>query len=141
MHPYPFSMDDPLGSPVYYSYQVNNLLTSLPASRGPASTINELLNLHELLAHLLEEANSDSKKIENTYIADMVKKVSFDFFHSDITEQYSEIQHTSQMSENDPALIQLDSKYGQRKFAESAHFIRGCVRISVGNNTLINRKV
>jgi hypothetical protein len=70
-------------------------------------------------------------KIENTLIINMLEKIKFTYFHNAVTGSYKEkILHTREMPKEDAALVYLDKKYGERQFAESAHFIRGCIRIS-----------
>lgn len=131
MHPHHFSMDGKDDSPVYYSYHASNLLNSLPSFKNSASTLTELLLLHDLVNEFLDVAISGQLKMENTFILDMLEKVKFTYFHSDVPGSYkSKILNTREMPEGDPNLIYLDKQYDGRQFSESSHFVRGCVRIS-----------
>jgi hypothetical protein len=131
MHPHHFSASGIDDSPAYYSYHASNLLTSLPSFRSPTSTMNELLLLHDLMENFFEAAIAGHLKIENTLMLDVLKKVKFTYFHSHATGSYkNKILNTGEMPKDDPALIYLDSKYGEREFSESSHFVRGCIRIS-----------
>lgn len=132
MHPSPFLMDDPTVSPVYYSYHVPNLFTSLPVFRNQGSTLNELLELYELMYHFFEEVLSGHLKIEYTLIVDMIKKVNFTYFHSDVPNHYynNKILHTREMHKEDTALLACSGEGTTLEFAEYSHFIRGCIRIA-----------
>ncbi len=131
MHPYAFSLDDPEGAPVYCSYQVPNLLVSVPTFKTPTSTLSELLLVYELMDEFLHAAFAGHLKLENTLIVEVLKQIKFDFFHSDVAGSYkSKISHTREMPKGDPGLIELDPRHGKRQFSESSHFIRGCIRVS-----------
>lgn len=131
MHPAHFSTNDGDDSPIYYSYNASDLLNSMPNIRNPDSAITELLSLHDLTEIFFDAALSGKLRMENTLMLETLRKVKLTYFHSNATGSYKKkILNTREMPKEDASLLYLDKKFGDREFASSAHFVRGCIRIS-----------
>ena len=110
---------------VYYSLAFPTVLESTPYVRNAPSIIEDQRNIKRLLDTLIRTI-----KIDNSVI-NPIKHVKYDFFHTDI-DQYGEILSSTDMVEQDPTFASFDVKrFKDRTSCASSPFFRGCIRISV----------
>lgn len=108
---------------VYYSFQYPTAPISLPAQRNVSTIMSKLREIRELIIYLQGELNLGRMSMYNR-----VKRVEYDFYHSEI-DNYSEIKKSTEIALQDPRFT-WDECYGNsRKFADTAPFFRGCIRI------------
>ena len=86
--------------------------------------------VRELIIYLQEELNLERMSMYNK-----VKSVEYDFYHSEI-DSYCEIKKSSEVALQ-VVRFTSDLLYGNsRKFAETAPFFRGCIRVSWNNKAM-----
>lgn len=114
---------------VYWSMQLATYFESFPKPRTPNSIISDLREVINLL-HQFQQAVLEGKipEVIGTPFYEFLKKVRFDFFHSDI-EADDNIRHSSEMPKEDKRLVECSKNFGKRSFSEVSPFVRGCVRI------------
>ncbi len=130
MQPHHFSIDDPINK-VYYSLQVPTYLESIPKYRNPSSARIDLVELADLINRFVSEFAANDILNGSTHpIFELLKKVRFDYFHSD-EDKENGIRPASEIAQEDKRMLYLpDKNYGHRKFCERSTFARGCIRIS-----------
>ena len=117
--------------PVYYSLQSPSLLESVPKSRNLTSIVDNVRELMELSQHFLGEAFDEHLKIANISINQLISQLQFEFFHESTYAYGKDIRPTTEMPNNDPALLYLPCELADRKFADTSAYLHGCVRISM----------
>lgn len=129
MQPKYFSAEDNV--PVYYSLQWDTTLEPYQDDKTPINIMDILEDVQRILDQLLKYINLENRAfhLDRTPLSKL-KKVKFDFYHSS-ESHCKDIKKTHTMPDTDERLIYLDKKTtSERKFCESAHFLRGCVKIS-----------
>lgn len=127
MHPIHFSTAFPHKA-IYYSLQLPSAYEFSPKSRQLSSTLHDLSELKHIITVYLEELAKGKLKIEQTPMANLVNNAQFDYFHNK-KDRHEEIRLTSEMPNEDPALLKCDVEEEQKDFADAGTFVRGCVRI------------
>jgi hypothetical protein len=119
------------GGFVYWSLQLPTYFESTPKPRKANSIASDLREIMMLLERF-RKAVLEGKiaAVIGTPFYEFIKKVRFDFFHSDI-EPEDGIRPSSEMPEEDKNLIKCSTKFGRRGFSDISPFARGCVRISL----------
>lgn len=116
-------VDDAATKAVYYSLQYPMAPISLPQQRNVSTIMSKLREIKELITYLQSELD-----LEQMSMYSHVKNVEYDFFHSEL-DNYSEIKQSAEIIKSDPAFTHTGNYGGGRKFAETAPFFRGCIRI------------
>lgn len=116
-------------SPVYYSLTLPTTLEFSPKSRKISSTLNDLAELSHVTQIFMEEIRKGKLNVEDTVLGNIAREIEFEYYHSK-PDKHGEIHLTTKMIKRDPDLITCHKKYGERKFADSGAFIRGCVQLS-----------
>ena len=127
MRPYHFSLKE--DKPVYYSMQSPMLLSSTPNSRLTSSNIEDIRELMNVKAYVFEQ-DYGSLKVDNTTFNELISKIKFNYYHSDIFAYGSNIRPTKEMPETDQELIYMPQKPGKHLFSDNGSYIRGCIKIS-----------
>jgi len=85
------------------------------------------------IQHILEKIRSEilegKLNLEHTTYYKLLKKVKYDFFHSD-PKNHTHILPTSQMPIDDSFFLNSFGKNHNLPFPEDCPFVRGCIRIS-----------
>ncbi len=117
--------------PIYWSFQLPTYLATMPKPKTVGSTLSLMHEVHAILTKFCEAARENKLKgVIGTPIQELVKKIQFDFFHSEHDPE-GIIRPSKEMPLEDKSLIGLTTKYGKKDFSEVSPFVRGCVRISV----------
>lgn len=115
------------GGPLYYSLQYPTALVSSPKVRVSSSTLMEMRELKHIVSTVFGELRLDQSVAG---LAEVASRVKFDFFHSKV-DSHAEIKLTAELGECDVGFKRsIFSEEFQAPFAESAPFLRGCVRMS-----------
>lgn len=114
---------------VYYSLQFPTLLESSPKTKNYPSLIANLREVKSILEKFREEALSGTLGIEDTPLYDFVKKVRFDYFHSE-ADGHDGIRNSCEMPIEDTCLIHYPNKTETMRFSDKSRFVKGCIRIS-----------
>ena len=128
MQPKYFGFKD--NAPIYYSLQNPTMLESLPKSKQSTSVIETIRNLKELIDYFFTKTPWITLEQPTQSLYEVIDKSNFSFFHSDAFAYGPHIRPSTEMPENDSALIYNPTKNPTKKFAHSSSFLRGCVRIS-----------
>lgn len=116
-------------SPIYYSLQHPAMLETALTSRNVQSIYAVIPEIAFLMEKFRQEVLQGEIKSENTPVDKFVKEIICEYFHSDANaDENSNIRHTSDLAKEDSQLLAMPKNDGKRKFAETGHFIRGCVR-------------
>jgi len=120
--------------PVYWSFQFPTHIESAPKPKTMGSVLSIMLEVHELLS-LFCRATTERKLmgLTNHPIYETIKRVQFDFFHSE-SDPEGIVRLCREMPLEDKRLISSPKKFGKREFSEISPFVRGCVRISLKPN-------
>jgi len=125
----PYHLNISTNDPVYYSLQMPTLLRSFPQTRSNHTVLSNLRELKFLIQFFIDQALDGNLRIEGTPVQAVIDNVQFQYFHSE-ADAYGEIELSKYMLECDPSLSTLPKSVKDLPFAESAPFIRGCIRIS-----------
>ena len=129
MQPHHFSLEIPHDY-VYYAMQIASYLESIPQFRLTTSTRTDLSELIVLMDTFIRELLHDqSTQGEVNNIYEKLKKIQFDYFHSD-PDLDKGIYPSSDLPKEDARLLYMPPKYAKRSFCETSSFARGCIRIS-----------
>lgn len=124
-----FNPNDEKSRPVYWSLQLPAYFESMPKSRTTNSIMEDLREIKYLLDLFTSAViQGNVKGIADTPIENCIKKVRFDYFHSD-PDPEAKIRLVSEIPIEDPTF----TKYGKnrnKKFSQISPFVRGCIRIS-----------
>lgn len=101
--------------PVYYTLYQPTLLEYAPKTDAGRSIMEDMRELKMLMNVLVLSTGCDD--------------VKYDFFHCD-ADKFSEIRRSSEIMKEDDRFLECPKEYGERDFAESSPFFRGCIRIS-----------
>lgn len=124
-------------SPIYYSLQQPAMLETALTSRNIQSIYAVMPEIAFLMEKFRQEVLQGEIKSENTPVDKFVKDIICEYFHSDAQpNENRNIRHTSLLSKEDPRLLIMPQNSGKRKFAETGHFIRGCVRFKTRESVL-----
>jgi len=115
---------------VYYSLQLPISLEKLAGDRYSNSAKTDLIELIELTNSFIDELNNGVLGAGSHHIQALFSKTKFDFFHTD-ADPVLQVSPASQMAIDDRKLLYLpEGDYGERKFSDRCHFVKGCVRVS-----------
>jgi len=129
MRPYNFSLQENI--PVYYSMQHPMLLSSTPNLRKMDTNIQEIISLIGIKDFLISKlAAVGNIKLNYYYLADTLRKMKFDYFHSDMYSRGKNIRPTKEIPETDKDFLFSPTKNKELIFAKNGDFIKGCVKIS-----------
>lgn len=128
MQPDYFSLDNPR-RPNYYSLSLPITMEFSPKARKFKDVLLDLRELAHILQIATEEIPKEYLKISNTYVAETVKNIKFDYFH-DRYDCEKCATHTREMPNLDSSLIQCPDGYDNHEFPTASTFLRGCVRIA-----------
>lgn len=120
--------------PVYYSMTLPTTLEFSPNCRKVRTTLSDLRELAYILSVYLEEISKEYLEMNNTPLETIVKKVDFSYYHDEFDREEC-VLHTRELLKSDPTLVQCPVGYNNKTFAQSAAFLRGCVKISLKNKT------
>jgi len=134
MHPKFFSLDK-TNRPVYYSMRFPTTLEFSPKSRKLSNTLSDLSELKHLMQAFIGDIKANKLHFSETVIGDIIDHVEFDFFHNK-PDPYEEIKLTDTMPNFDCNLLSSAAADSSHKFADSATFVRGCVRIAAKEDLL-----
>jgi len=112
---YPDHLSDP-EIPVYYSLALPTLLEYGVRPRNVPRLMDETRELRMVLKVLMDSLPNNN--------------VSFEFFHYD-NDKFGEIIDPAKMPEQDPNLMLFPPEYGERTFANTSRFLKGCIRIAL----------
>ena len=116
--------DNDFDTPVYYSMRLPTMLGSSPNLRKPHSVLNDIRIVKKSIEALYEFLDKN-----NSPLFDLIKHVSFEFFHPS-TDNTNNIKSTEELPIKDKRLIECHDKTTDRKFCASSSFLNGCVRIT-----------
>lgn len=116
-------------SPVYYSFQNPTLLDSIPKTKTFSSAIDDMRSFQDLMAYFIEEHINGALLFGNNSLQEMVNKVKFDYFHSEM-HTYGGVEPSDNLPKEDPNLLYMPGKRGSRQFASKGTFFRCCLRIA-----------
>lgn len=129
----PTHLTETLNRPVYWSMQLPTHFGTNPKPRKLQSVIADLREIRYLLRKFRRAVLEDKiPVITGTPFYDFMKKVHFEYFHSDVGPD-DEILPSLEMVTKDLTLIDCDSEFGSRSFSEVSPFVRGCISISLKN--------
>ncbi len=127
MTPHHFSMEEP-NTVAYYSINEPTLIESAPRQREVLNIMQVTRDVKELFERFRQEVLDGQFNIENTPIYEIMKKVDYDFFHSDF-DPAGHLQMSNLLPKDDLSLIKTPNEYGNRSFCDSSSFLRGCIRL------------
>src|SRR3989339_524956 len=113
-------------SPVYYSLQCPTLLSYSPMTSHVRSAMHDLQEIEYLMTALLEKLKKNKAPLYQ-----LVKNIQFHYYHTEL-DPHHVIQSAQLLAEEDLRFSQVLCKTTRaiKKIAESASFLRGCIRIS-----------
>jgi hypothetical protein len=117
------------GINAYYSLMYPITLEFSPKSRKLSTALADLIELQHVTRIFVDEILQGKLQLEDTRIGEFLKKVTLDFFHSNM-DQHNEVRLSNEMSKEDPNLVKYSQTRCDREFATKSSFVRGCVRIS-----------
>lgn len=121
------------GRPVYWSLQLPSYFESTPKPKKESSIVDDLKAVKSLLERFREAVLGGKIPIVvGTPFYDFIKKVQFDFFHSD-SDVEEGIRPNRDMPKEDKTLIQCAKKLGRQGFSEISPFTRGCIKITLSD--------
>jgi len=111
--------------------QVPTYLESIPQSRIPTSTRNDLSALIDIMDMFIHELlrGYDVQHGDVHSIYDNLQKVQFEYFHSEPNLDKG-IHPSIDLPKEDKRLLYLPKGYAPRMFSEKSSFARGCIKIS-----------
>lgn len=128
MHPSYFKLFEP-SRPIYYSLQYPTASTFSPKSSGHTSTISDLYEVKMVMDKYLREIRSGALNVEQTLIKELIERVEFDYFHSDI-ELYHDMKESALLPVEDPSFDKaILTKSENTGFPGNSSFVRGCIRV------------
>lgn len=127
MQPYNFSLQQ--DKPAYYSMQSPMLLSSTPNFRSMSSNIDDIRELMNIKSYVFDQ-DYGNLQVKNTLFNTLLKKIRFNYYHSDMFAYGSEIRPTKEMPDSDPELLYMPTRNGKQVFADNGGYIRGCIKIS-----------
>ena len=87
------------------------------------------------IAYLVDTFNLEVEdqeiKAENTPIETFAKRAVCNYFHHEADGHIDGVRSTSEMPQEDSALLEMPANYKGRIFAENSRFIKGCIRFSI----------
>ena len=125
--------------PVYYSMQTPTMISSAPNFRSVSSNIEDMRELIEITQVVLTQ-KYHGLRINNLDINDILKDISFEYFHGEMYAYGKVIRPTQEMLEKDKELgfTPKSVSAATNEFAGNGAFIRGCVRISSSSSRPVN---
>jgi hypothetical protein len=118
---------------IYYSLQYPTSLEFSPKSRSLASAMENLREIKYVLEAVLQEILAGKIPLDDTLLYRLLQNIKFDYFHSD-ADPYQDICLSSTIPDEDIAIANALKQFPDRKFADTASFVRGCVRMMVNSS-------
>ena len=76
------------------------------------------------------EQDYGNLKIDNTTFNELISKIKFSYYHSDMFAYGNDIRSTKEMPDADKELLYMPQTADKHRFADSGGYIRGCIKIS-----------
>lgn len=128
MRPKYFSLEDQ--QPVYFSLQWDTLLEPYQEDKSQINVMDlleDVLKTMEYFTSFIQNKNANFE-IYSTPLQN-ITKVKYEYYHN--SQSYlKDVKHTKSLIEFDERFLYLKNNDLSRKFCDSAHFVRGCIKIS-----------
>lgn len=129
MQPCFFSASEKSYRPVYYSLPFPNAIDFSLKNRTRTSLITDLYEVMSLLSKYVSELASGKLNIKSTPLDQLIKSVSYEFFHNNV-ENYRGMIESYEMPKEDNTFLEILDVCRGKKFPEMSTFVKGCVRIT-----------
>ncbi|OGT06891.1 MAG: hypothetical protein A2103_05380 [Gammaproteobacteria bacterium GWF2_41_13] len=131
MQPAMFDLNAEAPPFVYYSLQQPTLLETSLVSHQLQSVLKAMPEIAYLVDTFNLEVEDQEIKAENTPIETFAKRAVCNYFHHEADGHIDGVRSTSEMPQEDSALLEMPANYKGRIFAENSRFIKGCIRFSI----------
>ena len=117
------------GGAVYYSLKAFSHLETSGNGRKRDTFKKELIELVDFVEHFSEELSAGNLGAESQYLANLMKKTVFNYFHQSNDNDYG-VLHPSKLAEMDKRLIFSPLGNNDSVFSDRNPFVNGCIKIS-----------